>query len=1325
MLRLILLTFTLFTLIACSPQSEVTNAKLKVSIGALAADLTPSQFPGGLILYGKELGGNKFFSRHLSQMQSNEIIPNGQWNFVVIGWDDESADGAMTGKQYCDSINVDLTGGDIEVVLNAQHSKCGLLGPTYNSGGDMHFYQNRLHSCNLLNQTSDVDSCDYDMGATPRKRKKGTALSYRLIAKPYDNFGGPIRFKSGPDFIASDSSGGGCSSVDGAGAGGNLTPDPIINANIPISNNNYPFFFIIRAYLNSTDCDDDRLYKDIVYHSKLFSAGDLANPNLNAKAHSNGTNTHKIFVKTTVADVCGFSNNTYSSGSAVSPYSSGTGSQYLPYIICDGIQLSKIESSDTTSSYMLGRDIDLHPFTALLQAQTVANLLTPNLNTIPCTQNGDNFVPIGGYDDSFSELQNKCNIASGFPLNTAAATGDVFTGNFDGNNFGIKNLRIQAEQFVNVGFIRRLGNNARLVDIEFHNAEITGDSDVGIIGKTEAGANFLIDKVLIKNSRFQARNQTDAHVGALIGNAAGNGATSVIRNIYIEDTIVETDGDKAGGAIGKANNLNIKNTSFDGYLFCTNNANNKCTYLGGIIGDLVDNVNGNSLVSRGVIDSKNGTRLGGIVGGMNGGGTFSIEDIYSKALIISSKTGTNQMIGGLVGNINNASVTINEGFYGGHIIHRCVASAATCAISQTVGASNGTLQDLYTYAPLIDTYQAGNSASTFVATLGTLTASAAPLVNLVSDIKDSTNTPRNTRFNGTGGTGEFNFGDVRWGNITTLNVIPFLGFEKTHPCRSTQGALSVSLQISNGYGQTATNPVYICHAEHFEQMLAITGPKKYFRLGEHINVASNTAGLGSANTITDAQHPINWGHELDGDNKTVFGVINDHGTVGAGVSVGLFNSISNNAEIKNISFLDIQVGNVGGYATTSRYALLVGDNNGLLENITVSGDIIRPTVIENNVGMIAARNYGTITEAETYGQIYAENTIGGIVSKNEANANIIGVSSEVRIVAAAAFPPTLFAIGATALGGIAGENAGYISEVVFDGLVSSDVDTNVDGSHGGIVGINGVNGTIVDANFASNGEVYIGASAATASNIGGLVGDNQGSISRSVASGIVRSKTSGSINFALTSIGGAIGSSSGSVNNVLYFTGNIIQEYNDSANNFTLSCVTDANDDFEIISSAAITASASYFSAGFITNPIIKISGGPDANDFIRLTNSLGDLIAGNNATNNTEDTNSKCLADSNIDYVTAANADYSFYNENILNSVGTKLTSYADYGDKSNYTNFNIVDFNTLSESDLDNLQSFFDLKLTTGDLSNNRPIWELGDNYPYLPKLLRLNTK
>lgn len=108
--RTLFIPFILLALIGCAPQSEVTNANIKVSIGALSSALAPDQFPGGLILYGKDLSSNRVFSRILTQNTSDEVIPNGKWNLVVVGWDDDAGNGAMTGKQYCDSTTVDLTG---------------------------------------------------------------------------------------------------------------------------------------------------------------------------------------------------------------------------------------------------------------------------------------------------------------------------------------------------------------------------------------------------------------------------------------------------------------------------------------------------------------------------------------------------------------------------------------------------------------------------------------------------------------------------------------------------------------------------------------------------------------------------------------------------------------------------------------------------------------------------------------------------------------------------------------------------------------------------------------------------------------------------------------------------------------------------------------------------------------------------------------------------------------------------------------------------------------------------------------------------------------
>lgn len=529
-------------MIACSPQSEVTKAQLKVSVGALSSELTPSDFPGGLILYGKQIGGDKIFSRHLSTMVSDELIPNGKWNFVIIGWDD-SGNGAMSGKPYCDSVIVDLAGSDIPVFLNVTNLKCTGLGPSHDIAGDKFFYSPYLKSCNILNQSAFTDTCEYNTSPVPQVRTKEYAASYKIIAKPFDNFSGGLNFQTNntTNFVAADTNASGCTQLNETNDISAMVNEPTITANLPITNTNLPFFFTIRAYLNSTDCDDTKAYKDIIYHSKIFTAQDHANTQLQAKGFLDTGNNDRqiIFVKTTLADVCANSTGTYSSSSQVSPFSAGTGLEEFPYVICNEQQLSKIESNYESSSFILGKNLDLHPYTAFLSADTIADFQESKSNPIPCTNNRGNYVPIGGFDNTV-EMADVCTGSAVNPLMASTNNGgDSFTGVFDGNGKTIKHLRFENDKFMNVG----------------------------LIGGASGTPVVIVDNVTIKDSYIQARTdsngpagagitEVDANVGSLVG-FGQYATTSSISNIFVESTIVETEGEFSGGVIGQLKNTNL------------------------------------------------------------------------------------------------------------------------------------------------------------------------------------------------------------------------------------------------------------------------------------------------------------------------------------------------------------------------------------------------------------------------------------------------------------------------------------------------------------------------------------------------------------------------------------------------------------------------------------------------------------------------------------------------------------------------------------------------------------------------------------------------
>ena len=264
---------------------------------------------------------------------------------------------------------------------------------------------------------------------------------------------------------------------------------------------------------------------------------------------------------------------------------------------------------------------------------------------------------------------------------------------------------------------------------------------------------------------------------------------------------------------------------------------------------------------------------------------------------------------------------------------------------------------------------------------------------------------------------------------------------------------------------------------------------------------------------------------LVGDNH---GSINNAYATGSvsGVSfvgglVGVNNSgstISNAYASGNVSGTGINIGGLVGendgtignaYATgrvsgsTGYVGGLVGvnDSGGTISNAYATGTV---SGTGNNFGGLVGTNDGSISNAYASGSVSgSEDNVGGLVGTN------VGSISTAHA--------TGFVSGYAYLGGLVGVNGGR-------GTISNAYDTgNVSGSNlvGGLVGTN--LGSISTAYATGN-------VSGTGNNFGGLVGTNDGSISNAYATGSVSGRGS--------AVGGLVGTNLGSIGNA-YATGSV------------------------------------------------------------------------------------------------------------------------------------------------------------------------------------------
>ena len=260
------------------------------------------------------------------------------------------------------------------------------------------------------------------------------------------------------------------------------------------------------------------------------------------------------------------------------------------------------------------------------QIATVEDLQAVNDNL------DDYFIQTADIDASDSENWND---GEGF-----APIGGVFDGVFDGNGYTITGLYINRPETNPVGMFRRV--NGVLTNIQILNADITGESQVGILaGDTDNGARIEYC-------------HTSGHVtgtwqetGGLIGYVRNNDDV-VFRSSSSATVVAEAARPHTGGLIGR-NRGEIEESFANGQVIASEGE-----HVGGLVGThesgaLIKN-------SYATASVHSGHRLaGGLVGRAI---ASEIEYSFSSGEV----TGTTNFTGGFVGNLDNDATAIGSYF---------------------------------------------------------------------------------------------------------------------------------------------------------------------------------------------------------------------------------------------------------------------------------------------------------------------------------------------------------------------------------------------------------------------------------------------------------------------------------------------------------------------------------------------------------------------------------------------------------------------------------------------------------------------------------------
>lgn len=616
----------------------------------------------------------------------------------------------------------------------------------------------------------------------------------------------------------------------------------------------------------------------------------------------------------------------------------------------------------------------------------------------------------------------------------------------------------------------------------------------GIFGQLGSGA--VVKNINIASSVFTGNNIGDS-VGAVA--AENNGGS--ISGISGYGNTVKGSGGYIGGLVGKnyggISNSNDQSTVIAG----------AGTVAGGIagvngtnagIGGTIDNVQSNSAVTTGVLaENQYASNLGGIVGKnemlLN---KYNINNVSAHA--ITGKTGNTQTSGGIVGtNEGRISNAYNES-----IIHGSenIGGVAGKNVTQ---ASNSKMAELNDVANAVEII--GDAGSQNVGGLVGMQDHATT--------NQGRNTGAITGCTNVGGMVGYNTADSYLKNLENSPQATITGITNVGGIAGVnEGEISADDQLN----LVNSGKIY-----GWKNVGGIAGKNS----GKIDNVNSNI----NLYVIDEATRTALKGNAVITPNAQFFGGV-------TGENVGIITNATNRARVDAA-----QASYVGG---------IVGRNTsegGKVGQLLGMGNSNKGFVIGNNyVGGVIGKNEVTITgTAEQSVGIVNSGTVialaggaGGIIGENSAAITHVIMKNEGEVHGNASAPGSTEENGT---GGIIGVNA--LGATITNSSLMNRVNGNVSGvaNVGGIIGINhGIitggrddknnyykyhiynNGTIQAGSYnATNGTI----TAFAGENIGGLLGNNSGTLTAGYNTGVVKAEQS-------SNVGGIAGTNSGTLDQV-------------------------------------------------------------------------------------------------------------------------------------------------------------------------------------------------
>ncbi|WP_337610173.1 filamentous hemagglutinin N-terminal domain-containing protein [Phascolarctobacterium succinatutens] len=651
--------------------------------------------------------------------------------------------------------------------------------------------------------------------------------------------------------------------------------------------------------------------------------------------------------------------------------------------------------------------------------------------------------------------------------NTIGSGDKSFRGTFDGDGHTIVGLQ------ANGGIFGKLGSGAVVKDINIVSSVFTGKETGASVGAVAAENNGgTISGISGYGNTVKG---SGGYIGGLVGKNYGG-----ISNSDDQSTVIAGAGTVAGGIAGvNGGILDLRKTGY------------------------IENVQSNSAVTTaGLSAGQYASNLGGIVGinekhGISFLGQFDTDINNVSAHGVTGKAGSTKISGGIVGT-NNGKIT---NVYNESIIHGSEAIGGIAGINAMVAPDEVIQPKLESIANAVEII--GDAGSQNVGGLvGKQDHATTNQGRNTGAITGCTNVGGMVGYN-TAGSYLNNLENSPQATITGIkNVGGIAGFN--------EGVISADDQLN----LLNSGKIY-----GWENVGGIAGKNS----GSIDNVNSNI----NLYVLDEATRKALMGSTVIAANVQFFGGV-------TGENVGIITNATNRAIVDAA-----QASYVGG---------IVGKNTSDGEKVGQllgMGNSNKGFVIgKNYVGGVIGKNEVAITgnEKQSVGIVNSGTVIalaggaGGIIGENSANITHVIMTNEGEVHGNAG------STGENGTGGIIGVNA--LGATITKSSLMNRVNGNVSGvaNVGGIIGIN--HGVITggrDANnnyyqhqIYNNGTIQVGSynaedgtiTARAGENVGGLLGNNSGTLTAGYNTGVVKAEQS-------SNVGGIAGTNSGTLDQVI------------------------------------------------------------------------------------------------------------------------------------------------------------------------------------------------